>query len=40
MLHHGRVRWQGTPAEMDSADDLVVRAFVEGRPELLEGVGS
>lgn len=40
MLHHGRVRWQGTPAEMDAADDLVVRAFVEGRPELLEGVGA
>lgn len=32
MLDHGRVRWQGTVAGMDSADDPVLRAFVEGEP--------
>lgn len=32
MLDHGRVRWQGTVAEMDRADDPVLRAFVEGQP--------
>lgn len=35
MLHAGRVRWQGTPADLATADDAMVRAFVEGRPELL-----
>ena len=32
MLDAGRVRWQGPVADMDSADDPVLRAFVEGRP--------
>lgn len=32
MLDHGRVRWQGTVAEMDGATDPVLRAFVEGQP--------
>ncbi|MDO5369754.1 ABC transporter ATP-binding protein [Paracoccus sp. (in: a-proteobacteria)] len=32
MLDNGRVRWQGTVAGMDSADDSVLRAFVEGEP--------
>jgi phospholipid/cholesterol/gamma-HCH transport system ATP-binding protein len=35
MLQAGRVRWQGTPADLATADDAMVRAFVEGRPELL-----
>lgn len=38
MLHEGRVRWQGAPDELDTASDPVVQAFVQGRPELLEGV--
>jgi phospholipid/cholesterol/gamma-HCH transport system ATP-binding protein len=39
MLHEGRVRVVGTPAEIRDSEDTVVRSFVEGRPELLEGVG-
>jgi len=29
VLHEGRVRWDGTPDEMDKADDPVVRQFRE-----------
>nr|WP_170310798.1 ATP-binding cassette domain-containing protein [Paracoccus endophyticus] len=32
MLDAGRLRWQGPVADMDSAGDPVLRAFVEGRP--------
>lgn len=39
MLHEGRRRAVGTPEEMRATDDPVVRAFIEGRPELME-VGS
>jgi len=35
LLHEGRVRFQGTPAEMRAADDRIVRGFIEGRPELM-----
>jgi phospholipid/cholesterol/gamma-HCH transport system ATP-binding protein len=38
MLHEGRIRYVGTAAEIQQADDPVVRAFVEGRPELVQGV--
>lgn len=34
MLHAGAVRYSGTPAELASADDPIVRAFVEGRLDL------
>jgi len=37
MLHEGRCRFVGTPDEIRSIDDGVVRGFIEGRPELLEG---
>ncbi len=37
MLHEGVARFFGTPDEIRSTDDEVVRAFIEGRPELLEG---
>ena len=37
MLHEGRIRFVGTPAEIQEADDPVVRAFIEGRPELAQG---
>jgi phospholipid/cholesterol/gamma-HCH transport system ATP-binding protein len=37
MLHEGRVRFIGTPDEVRSTDDPVVKGFVEGVPELLEG---
>lgn len=39
MLHEGRVRVIGTPAEIRNSDDSVVRSFIEGRPELLEETG-
>lgn len=32
MLSEGRLRWQGTVAELDTAPDEELRAFVEGRP--------
>lgn len=35
MLHRGRVRTVGTPDEIRGSDDLVVRSFIEGRPELM-----
>ena len=35
MLHEGKVRFEGTPEEIRGSDDPVVRAFIEGRPELL-----
>jgi len=38
MLHGGRIRFVGTPAEIREAEDPVVRAFIEGRPELAEEV--
>jgi phospholipid/cholesterol/gamma-HCH transport system ATP-binding protein len=37
MLHHGRVRTSGTVEEVQQTDDPVLRAFIEGRPELMEG---
>ena len=33
LLHEGRVRATGTPAEIRASDDPVVRQFIEGRPE-------
>jgi phospholipid/cholesterol/gamma-HCH transport system ATP-binding protein len=36
MLYEGKIRFVGTPAELRESDDVVVRSFVEGRPELLE----
>jgi phospholipid/cholesterol/gamma-HCH transport system ATP-binding protein len=38
MLYKGRIRFVGTPAETQEAGDPVVRAFVEGRPELAQEV--
>lgn len=35
MLHQGRIRFSGTPEETRSARDPVVRAFVEGRHDLV-----
>ncbi len=36
MLYDGSVRFEGTPSEVQSCDDPVVKGFIEGRPELLE----
>ncbi len=40
MLYKGRIRFVGTPAEVENASDPVVRGFVEGRPELLNEVAA
>ncbi len=36
MLYDGRVLQEGTPEEIRSSENPVVRGFVEGRPELVE----
>jgi phospholipid/cholesterol/gamma-HCH transport system ATP-binding protein len=36
MLDRGRIRFIGTPAEIQQAEDPVVRGFIEGRPELAQ----
>lgn len=36
MLYDGRIRFEGTPAEIRATEDRVVRGFIEGRPELME----
>jgi phospholipid/cholesterol/gamma-HCH transport system ATP-binding protein len=40
MLYDGRIRFEGTPEETQAATDPVVRAFVEGRPELASEVAA
>ncbi|HUG42564.1 MAG TPA: ABC transporter ATP-binding protein [Longimicrobiales bacterium] len=37
MLYDGRIRFVGTPAEIQAVEDPVVRGFIEGRPELMQG---
>lgn len=39
MLYGGVIRFMGTPEEIQACEDPVVRGFVEGKPELLEGAG-
>ncbi len=36
MLYEGKTRFLGTPKEIQATRDPVVRAFIEGRPELLQ----
>lgn len=36
MLYEGRVLEEGTPAEIAESSNLIVRGFVEGKPELVE----
>lgn len=38
MLYEGGIRFTGTPAEIQQSDDPAVRGFIEGRPELAQGV--
>jgi phospholipid/cholesterol/gamma-HCH transport system ATP-binding protein len=38
MLYEGRIRFVGTAAEIQETRDPVVKAFVEGRPELAQEV--
>jgi phospholipid/cholesterol/gamma-HCH transport system ATP-binding protein len=40
MLYEGGIRFVGTPAETQETTDPVVRAFVEGRPELAKEVAA
>lgn len=37
MLYLGQIRFVGTPDEIRNSDDAVVRGFIEGRPDLLQG---
>jgi phospholipid/cholesterol/gamma-HCH transport system ATP-binding protein len=39
MLYDGVIRFMGTPDEIQTCTDPVVRGFIEGKPELLEGAG-
>lgn len=39
LLHNGRARFTGTPAEVRAATDPVLRGFVEGDPDLYYGDG-
>ena len=39
MLYDGTIRFMGTPEEVQACPDPVVRGFIEGKPELLEGAG-
>ncbi len=36
MLYEGRCRVVGTPEEIQSTTDPIVKGFIEGRPELME----
>jgi phospholipid/cholesterol/gamma-HCH transport system ATP-binding protein len=40
MLYEGRIRFMGTPAEIQQSDDQIVRAFIEGRPDLAQEVAA
>lgn len=37
MLYDGVIREEGTPDQIQGSDDPIVRGFIEGRPELMEG---
>ena len=36
MLYQGRIRYEGTPDEIQRVDDPIVKGFIEGRPELMQ----
>src|SRR5688500_3136342 len=40
MLYNGRIRFIGTPAEVQASRDPVVQGFVEGRPDLMNEVAA
>ncbi len=39
VLYDGVIRFWGTPDEIQACADPVVKGFIEGKPELLEGAG-
>lgn len=36
MLYQGRIRFEGTPEEIQQTEDPIVKGFIEGRPELMQ----
>ena len=36
MLYGGRIRYVGTPAEIQAVEDPIVKGFIEGRPDLMQ----
>ena len=40
MLYQGRIRFAGTPQEIATSTDPIVRGFVEGRPDLMNEVAA
>ena len=40
MLFKGSIRYVGTPAAIQQAEDPIVRAFIEGRPDLAQEVAA
>jgi phospholipid/cholesterol/gamma-HCH transport system ATP-binding protein len=40
MLYDGKIRFFGTPEQMQASTDPIVRGFVEGRPELMNEVAA
>lgn len=40
MLYSGLIRFTGTPDEIRATDDPVVKGFIEGRPDLLQGAAA
>ena len=40
MLYEGKIRYIGTPAAIQEAEDPIVRSFIEGRPELAQEVAA
>jgi phospholipid/cholesterol/gamma-HCH transport system ATP-binding protein len=39
MLYDGEIRFMGSPDEIRACEDPIVKAFIEGMPELLEDAG-
>jgi phospholipid/cholesterol/gamma-HCH transport system ATP-binding protein len=40
MLYSGLIRYAGTPAEIRATEDPIVKGFIEGRPDLLQGAAA
>lgn len=40
MLYSGLIRYSGTPDEIRATDDPIVKGFIEGRPDLLQGAAA
>jgi phospholipid/cholesterol/gamma-HCH transport system ATP-binding protein len=40
MLYSGLIRYSGTPDEIRATNDPIVKGFIEGRPDLLQGAAA